>query len=345
MYRQLEGRPFELIVHQLQAYDASLWESLGLFLHGLYAHVGLPADKTEAVLFLRNHVATSFGVHQDDASVFMFILDGRKRILAWPDETFRGAEGAFASLDYERYRDIAMVLEGEVGDVLYWPSHLWHVGEAAADMSASISLGLRLRHSPLADVIKVAAALFARNTGRSSRIDTYPCDCGDPARSAEALPGPLEQGLRRLKELIEGGELEHALRTHWLNRVTGAGFTRAPLPRPAGAISEQSIVSGREEFPVAYLAWRSGYLLVSAGGSTFPVAESPGVIGLLDTLASGRSLPAGRLVEECAAQDVVADPSYLRHVLGELMSRGAVAVRNPTTAAAPEQAAAPAPGA
>jgi 50S ribosomal protein L16 3-hydroxylase len=323
MHHAFEGRPFELIVHQLQAYDAGLWRRLGRFVHGLNAHIGLPADKTEAVLFLRNHAATSFGIHQDDASVFMFVLQGSKRLLAWPEDTFRGKEASFASLDYARHRDSAMVLEGEAGDVIYWPSQLWHVGEAEPGLSASISLGLRLHHSPLADVISIATALLARNRAATA-IDTYPCDWNNPRRTAESLPAPMRQGLHQLRDLIDSDELAQALQMHWMNRVTGAGFTRAPAPRAAEPVCDCSMVGRRDEFPIAWRSLRPGYIMISAAGCTLPAAESPGVIGLLEKLSAGNPQPVGQLIEDCAALDTGGEPSYLRHILAELIARGAV---------------------
>jgi hypothetical protein len=334
MHREFEGRPFELIIHQLQAYDVGLWRRLCRFAHGLNVQIGLPADKTEAVLFLRNHAATSFGIHQDDASVFMFILQGSKRLLAWPHETFQGKENSFASLDYERHRDTAMVLEGEAGDVIYWPSQLWHVGEAEADLSASISLGLRLHHSPLADVISIATALLARRRAATT-IDTYPCNWSDPQRTAAALPAPMQQGLDQLKDLIDSGELAQALQMHWMNRVTGAGFVRAPAPDAAEPVCDRSMVGRRDEFPIAWRSWRPGYIMISAGGCTLPAAESPGVIRLLEKLSMGIPHPVGPLITDCAALDAVAEPSYFRHVLAELIARGAAELLPPTTTDAP----------
>ena len=84
---ELGDRRLELIVHDVQAYDLVLWRRLRRFLRGLYAEVGVPVDAAEAVVFLRNHEATSFGVHRDEASVFMFPVHERQaaaRMAAYP---------------------------------------------------------------------------------------------------------------------------------------------------------------------------------------------------------------------------------------------------------------------
>ena len=97
---ELGDRRFELIVHDVHAYDLILWRRVRRFLRGLYAEVGVPVDAAEAVVFLRNDEATSFGVHRDEASVFMFPVHGRKRLLAWPPTQGFG----FCAADYRTHR-------------------------------------------------------------------------------------------------------------------------------------------------------------------------------------------------------------------------------------------------
>jgi hypothetical protein len=64
--------------------------------------------------------------------------------------------------------------------------------------------------------------------------------------------------------------------------------------------------------------------MISAAGCTLPVAESPGVISLLEKLSAGNPHPVGKLISDCAALDTGGEPSYLRHILAELIARGAV---------------------
>lgn len=337
MERQLAGRPYEVIVHQLQAYSVALWERTRQFLGGLYAHVGLPAEKAEAVVFLRNHVATSFGLHQDHAGIFMFVLEGRKRLLAWPEEVFRGQEGRFATLDIDAYRDRATVLEGGPGDVVYWPSELWHIGEASGGLSASISLGLRLKHAPIADVVNLAINLL-REQRADARLDTYAPQDGTVEHAATRLPPPLERALHGFRAAAAGGELERALRLHWLNRATGGGFTRVPPPAAAAAaaaIADDQLVRGRAAYPIASMPWDDGRCMLSASGHALPAPATPGVRALIERLNTGRVHRAAELVAACVPPGdtgATGEAGFLRRLLDKLRAVRAIElVAAPTT--------------
>lgn len=62
------------------------------------------------------------------------------------------------------------------------------------------------------------------------------------------------------------------------------------------------------------------------------------MIRLLEKLSAGNSHPVGKLIADCAALDAVAEPSYLRHVLAELIARGAAELLPDTTTDAPATA-------
>lgn len=321
MERQLAGRPYELIVHQLQAFDAAMWERMRQFLAGLYDLVGLPAEKAEAVVFLRNHVATSFGLHQDHASIFMFVIEGKKRMLTWPDHVFRGQEGKFASLDYDAYRDQATVLEGGPGDVVYWPSNAWHVGEASGGLSASISLGLRLKHPPVADVVNLAIGLLRPH---AVPVDLYAAD----AQRGAAVPAALAQALASMRALCDSGELERAVRLHWLKRVTGGGFTRVPPPAPIEPVADDDLVTGRSRTPILRITWADGCDMLSASGHAIPAPATPGVRTLIERLNASRSERVGDLVGDCSSTGVD-DAAFLRRLLAQLWALRAIDVVRP----------------
>jgi hypothetical protein len=49
----------------------------------------------------------------------MFVIEGRKRILAWPDAYIRRQQvDPTHTTEYARFRGAAIVLEGDPGDVL-----------------------------------------------------------------------------------------------------------------------------------------------------------------------------------------------------------------------------------
>ena len=302
---QLAGRPFELIAHQFQAYSISLWMRMRDFFRGLYEFTGIPAEKSEAVVFLRNHAQTSFGLHKDDASVFMFILAGRKKIFAWPYERFAAKGNLFCTVDYEPFLDDAIVLEGEPGDIIYWPSSYWHVGESSGEWSASISLGLRLNYQPFADVVRHLIRLVSDRPGGAPRVNTYSFDPNSLRQSAIDMPVEIKTALDALREISSSADIEQAHKLAWLNRVTGFGFLKVPPPLPPRTLGDDEVVYTRAEYPIVWLPWSDGQIACSANGHSFMLKESDDVIKMIERLNTGSAYRVNDLIQESAGSSVL----------------------------------------
>jgi 50S ribosomal protein L16 3-hydroxylase len=309
---ELGDRRFELIVHDVQAYDVGLWMRARRFLRGLLAEIGVPVDEAEAVVFVRNHEATSFGVHRDMASVFMLPVQGRKRLLAWPPtQAFR-----FCTPEYEDRRADAVALDVGPGDVAYWPSSHWHVGESVDPWSASVSLGIRLRRPPAADIGREVVRLLDKRLP-PARSPTSPFE--------PELPSSIRAALSELSETCAGGALELALQESWLKRMTAYGFARVPPPLPVRRIDDAEVVSGSHEDPVVWASRGDGKLLCSAHGHAFSLPESAAPVALFERLNTGDPWRAGELLATCAA--LGERRHVLRGVLNELVRLRAVTAR------------------
>jgi hypothetical protein len=322
--RQLDGKPFELIVHHFQAHSIELWMRMRDFFRGLYELIGIPAEKSEAVVFLRNHAPTSFGLHKDDASVFMFILNGRKKILAWPNDRFVAKGDMFCTMDYEPFRDEATILEGEPGDIIYWPSSYWHVGESSGEWSASISLGLRLNYQPFADVVRHLIRLVSDRLGQAPRIDTYPFDPNSLRQSATEMPGEIRTAIDVLREVSLSADIEQVNKLAWLNRVTGFGFLRVPPPLPPGRLAEDEVIYAQKDYPIVWLPWSEGRMACSANGHSFTLRESNCVIKMIERLNTGSAYRVKDLIEESAGSSTHDSTTLLQYVLGKLYSMRAI---------------------
>ncbi len=318
MRDQLRGRRFELVCHDIQVHDPITWTRARTFLEGLYAHVGLPADKAEAVLFLRDHDRTSFGVHRDDASVFMFVIAGRKRLLTWPPERFPGRPSTVSTLAYESDRADATVLEAGPGDVLYWPSSHWHVAESDRGLSASVSLGLRLHHRPLVDVVRHAVAQ-AGAAGGDAVVDTYQLDAGGPQPQAGAMAEPIVDALAALRSTLDSGSLERALRLAWIDRLTGSGFAAVPPRLPPVDIGDDDVVAGSER--IVWLPWGLNRVVCSVAGHHVVGPMASGTPTLLARLNDRRPHRVADLVADGGGNGVL-----VRWFLRELLSCRGIAL-------------------
>lgn len=311
---------FELIVHHFQAFSAELWLRMSGFFRGLYEFVGIPAENSEAVVFLRNHETTSFGLHQDAAGVFMFILKGRKRVLTWPQEFFAGKANSFCTLDYQQFRGDALILEGEPGDVIYWPSSHWHVAESFGPLSASISLGLRLHYDPVKEVLRH----LGRAVGAPPVVDTYPFHPDGLQQSAGVMPAAMEAAFETVKAVCRGSELEGLIKLAWLNRVTSFGFLKVPPPLPRRTLGDGEVIRGRPGHPVVWVPWDDGRIACSANGHSFKIKGSAQVIRMIELLNTGDPRKVADIIEECAGGGAARDVAILRNVLESLFRIRAV---------------------
>jgi hypothetical protein len=192
------------------------------------------------------------------------VIRGKKRMLAWPFEYFLGrvkgvtpADRYFnkrLAIDHTPYRKDAVVLDAEAGDVIYWPSHYWHVAEPRDDgFSAMLSLGI-----------------FRRE--------------GAAPRGADWLDS------RDLSAGVRGADIARQLRwrTSFGFEMGGPAIENAPRERarapvtvvqaPCSLIQWKEIAAGR--------------LVVAANGHSMTLPRTTDTVTLLERLARGEAVVA-----------------------------------------------------
>lgn len=310
----LGGQRFGLVVSELQQYGAPLWFRLRAFVRGLVAAVGAPAT-AKATLFLGNYRNTPFGVHRGQSSNFMFVIDGRKRILGWPDAYMhRQKADATYTLDYRRYRKDAIVLEGTPGDVLYFPSDYWHIGEDVGGLSMAISLMLFMEARPAEHVLPHVEERLATRLG-----------AGTPRAH-------VQSALTALRAMSSDTGLRRVLTAACLNHATGSGFTAVPPPLVVRTLPETAVVRGHPEYPIRWLPTGTGEILCSANGHAFTMAAHPKILALLGRLNGGEPCRVGDLLREYAGTARkggrrALPPVEIRTLLAKLASLRALTTR------------------
>ncbi|MEM9457849.1 MAG: cupin domain-containing protein [Myxococcota bacterium] len=312
----LANRAGELVIHDLQEHSYELWSGLRRFLAGLYTHVGLPAAHADAVAILRTRGRNSFGLHRDDASVFMFVLEGHKRILLWPEQDMLGQEHLLATTQFEQLRQRAIVLEGKPGDVLYWPSTYWHVGDDDGAPSVSINLGLHLWPPSLPALSQLSQ--LARRHVREQLGATWPCNPHDLPASALAIPEAMRTSLRAARGLSRAPRLESYLQFHWLKRVTGAGFMRVPPMTPHRSLDDDDRLQTAQGEPTVRVSLSEGQTAFSAAGHAHVVPSSDALDRLFDRLNDGPTT-VGSLLAACIRHSNPERERELRDVLERLL--------------------------
>jgi 50S ribosomal protein L16 3-hydroxylase len=326
--RLLGGQRFGLIASGLQEFGAPIWFRSRAFVRHLVAEVGLPG-MIKATLFMGTYRNTPFGLHRGRSSNFMFVIEGRKRILCWPDAYMRRQKAdPTYTLDYRRFRRDAIVLEGEPGDVLYFPSDYWHIGEDAGGLSMAISLMLFMEDSPTEHVFPYVKERLANQldaVGASKRSSL-----GAPS---SGIPSRVNSTLRAVRALGLDVELRKVLMADCLNRVTGSGFTVVPTPLPVKALPSAAIVQVHPEHPIRWLNTRAGEILCSANGHAFTIAAHPKIRKLLERLSRGDAHRVGDLLREYRVSSGKRGQRYLapaevRALLAKLVSVRAMTVEN-----------------
>lgn len=148
---------------------------------------GLPAGGIGSDIFLGDYSLTPGGVHIDGTDVFSFVVSGRKKMLLWPFEVFArhtkisqgGNYDILSGIDYRDYLEEAIVLTGEVGDIMYWPHSYWHMALGDGSPVATFNLSFYLNKSKNRFIIETAREMEAIH----ERVDYHSAESLEALRS------------------------------------------------------------------------------------------------------------------------------------------------------------------
>ena len=266
-----------LLVNDFQDELGSVfYHRLRQFLHGLYEITGVP-PRAEVDLFLGNYRRTPQGLHRDEAEVFCFVVDGKKKFRLWPGETFRSSSQRYGPAPYENFLKHSFCLEGGPGDILFWPSSYWHVAESDGHLGSSLTLALYYGYSVFGALMTTISE-WNREIGGDAR---------DPIAGLPVSESVVSAELAAAARKTEGrpGRLTERLMRSWMERITAYGFDRLPRPR-GGAVRLKGKVRGSCVTPV--LRWKfDGRLVISTNGRSMTVNYDPQILRLLARVSRG----------------------------------------------------------
>lgn len=325
---QIQGRRFGLVAEDFHIHSAEIWLRIRELFHGLFAFIGIPGEKATSALFLGNYEKTPYGLHVGEAGSFKLVIEGRKRVRVWPPHYFRDKKDV--TPDYERFLDGSIVLEGDPGDVFYWPSGFAHVGESVdGGLVMSITVALFMDSRASIDLSEAAKMVENRLEGTDA-ANLYPVRCSTIQESAEKLPQVLEIATKALRDASRDSQLKQDMQIQWLNRLSSCGFAKVPPPLPSEPMEDDRIVRGDPHYPILRLLTDDSEMLCSANGHAFSVAAHPHILKLLERLNRGEACAVKNLMEEYAGTVVVegteleATPEDIRALLVKLYSLRAI---------------------
>ncbi len=326
----LEGRRFAIRLREYAEFDPQSWFRIRDFLRPLFERVGIPASPTHAVLFVGDYATTPFGVHRDYHGTFVFVGAGRKRFRTWRPTAFGKSEPT-GDIDYGARIGAAETLEGGPGDILYWPSDRWHVGEGEAGFSATLSIavgsavGLPVEVDSIVEPARRKGA-HAAPSKRSAPV-VRPSKIQQPARRVRAIAA---EALRSLRRSVEGAPPRNAVAADWLRRATSLGIANVPPPLAWRTLNHGDRVTGDPRYPVVWLPAGPGSVICAANGHSFVIAAHPGILRMVRLLNRGRPGIVGELLTRYSGvirvrgTEISATKEGVRDVLEKLVSLRAI---------------------
>jgi hypothetical protein len=242
----LDDRRHGLIISRFHRHARAVWSAERAMFAPLWQRIGLPLTGAITTLFHGDYEATPTGCHKDRFTSLLFALAGRKRMRFWPVRPW--TEPVSTMPRYEAYRSTSFAIEVGPGDVLYWPSSYYHVGEGVGGMSTSINVGIPIDEHRAAYVIDDvvpgtgAAADLPEAERRRARLAprhgplVRGALAGDPLwqRLAPRLPPPLAAAVAELQRRTAPRTLAAHTRARWRAQRAAGGFEPVPPPgRPA----------------------------------------------------------------------------------------------------------------
>lgn len=285
---------FGVLLNESQSVSPEIWFRVRDFLCELYEEAGFPAGGADANIFAGNYRRTPFGVHTDDRDVFTWIVEGHKKFLAWPREVLDGVMGLGTRdpHDYAEFRASAIELEGDAGDLLYWPHPYWHVAESDRDgFVTTLSIGLD-KTLPAESWMRETLLDLVRDTLVSSEgITHHAFESQHLSRAVRALPDQIMRALKAHQR--RSSELERELRLKWMCWLTGFGM-KLPDRAPPVELTNGSRVYCDSHHPIACASWHDE-ILCSANGYGFTVPRNSECMALIRELNSRQELSVGDL--------------------------------------------------
>ncbi len=284
-------------VTKISRFSPVIWQRVRHFLQPFFAAANVIPEIIEIDLFMGRYSQTHFGVHLDAESTFTFGFRGEKNFRMWPLETFTpemAVEGWPTNIQdeyYHKFRDDAEVVSTHEGQLLYWPSSVWHLGESPDSWSITLAVALHLKPDPYERVKAVMSQLLP-NPPRAVDANAYPCDISNRSEQAPPLAANLAAALADIRRAVDEEAIDLHLCLDWLKQVSGCGLTATPPPRVVQNLRNDQELRIDGRYPIQWRFFPGNKAVIAANGygDIFEMDQSEALASILTKLNQGESV-------------------------------------------------------
>lgn len=329
LQRRVPGRDVQLYFKSgVHAHHTELGVRCREVLRSLPRSLGIPPGGVDVEAFCGIYSRTSTGIHRDQSDNLSFVVDGRKKMLFWPAETFSHLVKTVENMTHERlgtvlyeeYLEQALCLSGEPGDIIYWPRSYWHIAVSEAqEWSATLNLTMWWNMSPIQAILR--ALEMSGLVAGDARPQPFPLTSGLPQEDAASLPEIISAALASFRGVVGSPQLDLVMKETWARIVSNDGLLVPPQPLPKPRLSGSEYVRGDARFPLVILPLDDRFVSVICAGHGLRVERCDGFEKLLEAVRSGKTVPLGSLLEEPAGEKTGAfeEPDGQRRKLLEFL--------------------------
>jgi hypothetical protein len=311
----------------VQQYDGSIWErAIQIIKPALRRQGGLPAGGMMLDLFYGKYKATPTGIHLDSSDNLAFVVRGPKRLIFWPPDRFtvklssppqNPSHQQSLTGKYGDYLDGATVIDGEAGDVIYWPKEYWHIS-SSDNWSGMVTLPIWWNASPA----KIARAMVPRVLDLQGESRIYDMNVDDVVSTASTLPPSLERMVATAKSQVTA-RLDSTARIAWAKFVTAYAFSTPPAPRAAVEVTDRTRV--RVSHPIVSVDLGRAAAVIACGQQMLTPCRP------LMSVVSDMRTGSEHVVSDLAKKVSGAEPDagdQLRQMVGQLVAFRALEISN-----------------
>ncbi|AKQ65691.1 cupin family protein [Myxococcus hansupus] len=311
---RLGEQRYALIVSSLHSFSHLLWSRERDFFSELWRRVGLPQSGGITTLFHGTYESSPVGVHMDRFTTFLFALRGRKRMRFWARRPWR--EDVSTILDYQPYLKSSFVAEVEPGDILYWPSTYYHVGEnTGTGVASSVNVGIPISgHPPLFSVDDLLRGMLDETSlaeqqwkqTRLARVKASPLDRGafeNKGVLSARLPRALAEAVEAFHDVSAPQEAQRHIQATWMKRLSAGGFEPVPAPARTRRLRDSQRIRVDSRFPVLFERDGARQWLCAVNGHALRgIGGGKTVETLFQRLNTGRAVSVGELIQPFRAR-------------------------------------------